>query len=345
MAEERVTIRVDRLSKRYPGATRPAVDNISFSVHPGEVLGFVGPNGAGKTTTMKILTSYLAPSTGRAEVAGYDVFDQAIEARRRIGYLPEDTPLYKDMTVHEYLEWAGRMRQLNTVLLRARMKQVAEQCAIAHRMGDLIGELSKGYRQRVGLAQAILHDPEVLILDEPTSGLDPNQIGEIRNVIKEFGRTKTVIFSTHILAEVQVTCSRVLAISDGKIVADAHPRDLARWLDKERGMELCVEFSGQAAEAQAAIEKVAGVQSVRRADEGRAGGARLVVSTAVGADPRGEIAQAVTQAGGTLVELASNTTLEEVFRALTKPGAPARRGPDAKTESKPEQPQAGAANA
>jgi ABC-2 type transport system ATP-binding protein len=219
-------IRVEHLTKQYPGTTRPAVDDISFEVRAGEVLGFVGPNGAGKTTTMKILTSYLAPTGGRAEVAGFDVYEQSVEARRRIGYLPEDTPLYKDMSVLEYLQWVARIRGIDAQAARQRIKTVAEQCAIGHRLGSLIGELSKGYRQRVGLAQAILHEPDVLILDEPTSGLDPNQIVEIRNVIKDYGKTRTVIFSTHILPEVQLTCSRVLVISDGKIVADKAPSEL-----------------------------------------------------------------------------------------------------------------------
>jgi ABC-2 type transport system ATP-binding protein len=324
MSEDRVTIRVDRMSKSYPGAKSPAVDQISFEVRSGEVLGFVGPNGAGKTTTMKILTSYLAPSGGRAEVCGFDVYEQSLEARKKIGYLPEDTPLYKGMTVYEYLEWVGRMRQLSPQTLRPRIRQVAEQCAIAHRMGSLIGELSKGYRQRVGLAQAILHQPEVLILDEPTSGLDPNQIIEIRNVIKEFGRQKTVIFSTHILPEVQVTCTRVLAISDGKIVADAAPHELSRWLDKKRGMELVIELGGAVAEGRAAIEKVPGVQVVRPLGEGAASAmtgetsSRFLIATEVGTDPRGELSRAATQAGATLVELSSHTALEDVFRALTQ---------------------------
>ena len=313
MSEERITIRVDHLTKQYAGTRKPAVDDISFTVRAGEVLGFVGPNGAGKTTTMKILTSFLAPTSGRAEVCGFDVYAQSLEARRSIGYLPEDTPLYKDMSVFEYLQWTARMRGLPMATLKARMKPIAEQCAIAHRMGDLIGELSKGYRQRVGLAQAILHDPEVLILDEPTSGLDPNQIGEIRNVIKEFGKTRTVIFSTHILAEVQMTCTRVLAIADGKIVADANPRELAGTLDKTRGRELCVELTGAIAEGRAAIEKVAGVVAVRPLD----GPGRFLVATEVGVDPRGELSRAAATAGATLVELSNNTTLEDVFRALT----------------------------
>jgi|SRR5579871_362109 len=219
--DNRVMIRVENLTKFYRGNPKPAVDDISFEVRAGEVLGFVGPNGAGKTTTMKILTSFLAPSGGRAEVAGFDVYQQSLEARQRIGYLPEDTPLYKGMTVVDYLAFVARVRRIAPDTFKARLKRVAEQCAIRDRLGNLIGELSKGYRQRVGLAQALLHDPEVLILDEPTSGLDPNQIVEIRNIIKEFGKTKTVIFSTHILPEVQITCSRVLMIADGKIVKDA----------------------------------------------------------------------------------------------------------------------------
>jgi gliding motility-associated transport system ATP-binding protein len=322
MAEERVMIRVEGLTKVYRGNPIPAVAGISFEVKAGEVLGFVGPNGAGKTTTMKILTSFLAPSGGRAEVAGFDVYEQSLEARRRIGYLPEDTPLYRDMSVMEYLQFVARVRGISSDTFRPRLKRVAEQCAIADRLGSLIGQLSKGYRQRVGLAQALLHDPDVLILDEPTSGLDPNQIVEIRNVIKDFGKTKTVIFSTHILPEVQITCSRVLVISGGKLVADASPTELGRILEKERGMELVVEVGGQESEiaaARTALEKVSGVISIRpHADPGepqRPG--RFLVKTKIGSDLRADVSKAIGSANATLLEVARHAPLEDVFRHMT----------------------------
>jgi ABC-2 type transport system ATP-binding protein len=319
MAEDRVMIRVENLTKYYGSSTVPAVDGISFEVRPGEVLGFVGPNGAGKTTTLRILTSYLAPSGGRAEVAGYDVFEQAVQARRRIGYLPEDTPLYKDMSVLEYLEWVARVRQIPPGEVRTRLKRVTDQCAISHRLGSLIGELSKGYRQRVGLAQAILHDPDVLILDEPTGGLDPNQIVEIRNVIKEYGRRKTVIFSTHILPEVQNTCSRVIVISDGKIVADASPSELGSVIEKARGMELVVDFGARADAMRAPLERIPGVASVRPyVQEGDDRAGRLLVTGASGTDLREAIFRAAAAEGAPLLEMSRHAPLEDVFRHLTQ---------------------------
>jgi gliding motility-associated transport system ATP-binding protein len=198
-----VMIEVAGLTKDY-GPHR-AVDQVSFNVRRGEVLGFLGPNGAGKSTTMKMLTCFLAPTAGRAKVAGHDVFDESIEVRRRIGYLPEDTPIYRDMTVVEYLRFAAEMRGMEPAKIDSRIKEIGQRCGLAGVAGKLVGELSKGFRQRVGLAQAMLHDPDILILDEPTSGLDPNQIVEIRSLIKEIGQEKTVILSTHILPEVQAT--------------------------------------------------------------------------------------------------------------------------------------------
>ncbi len=219
-----VMIEVAGLTKDY-GLHR-AVDQVSFNVRRGEVLGFLGPNGAGKSTTMKMLTCFLAPTAGRAKVAGHDVFDASIEVRRRIGYLPEDTPIYRDMTVVEYLRFAAEMRGMESDKIAGRIKEIGQRCGLADVAGKLVGELSKGFRQRVGLAQAMLHDPDILILDEPTSGLDPNQIVEIRSLIKEIGQEKTVILSTHILPEVQATCSRIVIISGGKLVADGTPDSL-----------------------------------------------------------------------------------------------------------------------
>jgi ABC-2 type transport system ATP-binding protein len=320
-------IRVDHLLKSY-GPGRPAVDDISFEVRRGEVLGFLGPNGAGKTTTMRILTSFLAPSAGRAEVAGFDVYTHSVEARRRIGYLPEDTPLYRDMTVLEYLHFVCDLRGLAREGRTPRLRRVVEQCGIEDRLGDLIGELSKGYRQRVGLAQAIVHEPEVLILDEPTSGLDPNQIAEIRGVIKQIGKEKTVIFSTHILGEVQATCSRVVIISDGKLVADGTPEELSR---KNQGAgEILIEIGGargNATDPVGLLRKIDGVDEVRVVQGPESGGngrpAQFRVIVKAGQDPRGDIARVIATAEGMdLLQLTpERATLEAIFRKLTTTSA------------------------
>jgi ABC-2 type transport system ATP-binding protein len=318
---DQVMIRVDHLTKSY-GSPKLAVNDISFEVRRGEVLGFLGPNGAGKTTTMKILTSFLAPSSGRAEVAGFDVYSESVEARRKIGYLPEDTPLYRDMTVLEYLDFVADVRAIPTDRRRPRMKRVAEQCGIEDRLGMHIGELSKGYRQRVGLAQAILHEPEVLILDEPTSGLDPNQIAEIRGVIKQIGQEKTVIFSTHILGEVQATCSRVLIIADGKLAADGTPEQLSRRTAGQ--LDILVEIGGaRGADAPGMLELVEGIESVTlltpRAGDGGPTASQFRVTAKAGCDPRGDIARVIATVDGMdLLGLQAETaSLEEVFRRLT----------------------------
>jgi ABC-2 type transport system ATP-binding protein len=314
-------IHVDGLTKHYGEVA--AVNGISFDVHAGEILGFLGPNGAGKTTTMKILTSYLAPSGGRAEVGGYDVFDQPLEVRSRIGYLPEGTPLYRDMTVLEYLNYIADLRRIPIGSTRtSRLRRVVEQVGLGDRLGFLIGELSKGLRQRVGLAQAILHEPEVLILDEPTSGLDPNQIVDIRQVIKHIGESKTVVFSTHIMQEVQAVCSRVVIISEGRIAADGAPDELQR---KAQGqMELSVELRGPEGDLRDALNKVPGVATVRivASDGGvpyrDSEAHRFLVLARAGDDPRAEIFKMASQKGFVLTELArERASLEDVFRKLT----------------------------
>ena len=252
-------IEVEGLTKNY-GYTR-AVDKVSFSVRRGEVLGFLGPNGAGKSTTMKILTCYLAPTAGRALVAGHDVFDASLEVRKHIGYLPEDTPIYRDMTVLEFLRFAAEMRGMDRNKVDARIKEIGTRCGLGDVAGKLVGELSKGFRQRVGLAQAILHDPDIVILDEPTSGLDPNQIVEIRSLIKEIGREKTVILSTHILPEVQATCSRVVIISGGKLVADGTPDELRA---RERGGRYRVVVESNGVPKDAIRDRLASLAGVTR---------------------------------------------------------------------------------
>jgi ABC-2 type transport system ATP-binding protein len=324
---DKVMIHVERLTKDY-GAEHPAVDAISFDVRAGEVLGFLGPNGAGKTTTMKILTSFLAPTAGRAQVAGHDVYADSIEVRRRIGYLPEDTPLYKDMTVLEYLDFVCDLRDVPKSSRRSRLKKVVEQCGIGDKLGALIGELSKGYRQRVGLAQAIVHEPEVLILDEPTSGLDPNQIAEIRGVIKSIGQGdgKTVIFSTHILGEVQATCSRIIIISDGKLVADGTPDDLAR--SSSGASSILLEIGGARGndtDPMALLRHIDGIEEIKAlntsgwslSDRPRATQFRVVAKA--GVDPRGDIARVIATAQGMdLLQMTpERASLEDVFRKLT----------------------------
>jgi ABC-2 type transport system ATP-binding protein len=322
---DKVMIHVERLTKDY-GSGRPAVDAISFDVRAGEVLGFLGPNGAGKTTTMKILTSFLAPSAGRAQIAGHDVYEDSLAVRRKIGYLPEDTPLYKDMTVLEYLEFICDVREIPHTARRSRLKRAVDQCGIGERLGSLIGELSKGFRQRVGLAQAIVHEPEVLILDEPTSGLDPNQIVEIRNVIKAIGQEKTVIFSTHILGEVQATCSRIIIIADGKLVADGTPDELSR---KSQGAEsLLIEIGGRRGndtDPMGLLQRIDGVESVKvlnasgwsLSDRPRATQFRIIAKS--GSDPRGDIARVIATAEGMdLLQMTpEKASLEDVFRKLT----------------------------
>ncbi|MCB1194962.1 ATP-binding cassette domain-containing protein [bacterium] len=217
-------IEVRNLSKRY-GITQ-AVRDVSFEVKRGEVLGFLGPNGAGKTTTMKIITCYIPPTDGTVSVAGFDILENPLDVRKRIGYLPESTPLYTDLMVEEYLYFIAQMRQIPLSLRQQRIKKIIETCSLKEVLKKDIGQLSKGFKQRVGLAQAMIHDPDILILDEPTSGLDPNQIIEIRQLIKKLGKEKTIILSTHILPEVSATCDRVIIINEGQLVASGTPSEL-----------------------------------------------------------------------------------------------------------------------
>jgi ABC-2 type transport system ATP-binding protein len=294
------------------------VDQVTFNVRKGEVLGFLGPNGAGKSTTMKMLTCYLAPTAGRARVAGHDVFDESLEVRKRIGYLPEDTPIYRDMTVLEYLQFAGDLRQMAPAKIASRIHEIGTRCGLVEVAGKLVGELSKGYRQRLGLAQAMLHDPDILILDEPTSGLDPNQIVEIRSLIKEIGQEKTVILSTHILPEVQATCSRIVIISGGKLVADGTPQDLRQ---RERGTRyrVIVEKNGAAPEAvRDRLAMLAGVTRCETVATGEAGALTFAIDGTTSDDLRKSIFRAVVDNHWTLLELArESASLEDVFRHLT----------------------------
>ncbi|MFN8295666.1 MAG: gliding motility-associated ABC transporter ATP-binding subunit GldA [Chitinophagales bacterium] len=237
-----MSVSVHNLSKFY--ADQKAVDGISFNVKKGEILGFLGPNGAGKSTTMKMLTCYLPPSTGNASVCNLDIIKQPLDVKQKIGYLPENNPLYYDMYVKEFLEFALQVHSpQSTVQSNKRIKETIDLVGLSVEQHKKIGQLSKGYKQRVGLAQALIHNPEVLILDEPTSGLDPNQLADIRNLIKELGKEKTIIFSTHIMQEVQAVCDRVIIINKGKLVADDKPDNLQNLLSKEILVE--VEFENK----------------------------------------------------------------------------------------------------
>ena len=308
-------IQVENLTKVY-GATR-AVDDVTFNVRKGEVLGFLGPNGAGKSTTMKVLTCYLAPTAGRAKVAGFDVFDNSLEVRKHLGYLPEDTPLYKDMTVLEYLQFAAAMRGMASDRSEKRIKEIGGRCGLHEVAGKLVGELSRGYRQRVGLAQAMLDDPDLLILDEPTSGLDPNQIVEIRQLIKEVGKVKTVILSTHILPEVQATCSRIVIISSGKLVADGSPDEL-RAREKASRYRLVVEANGATADAVKA--RLASIKGVSRCETvlGEDAAHAFSLDAAGDEDLRKILFRAAVDNKWTLLELHREAaSLETVFRNLT----------------------------
>src|ERR687883_2015627 len=256
-------IRVEHLTKNF--GPRVAVADVTFDVEKGEVLGFLGPNGAGKTTTMRMLTGYLPPSGGRAEIAGFDVATQSLQARAHIGYLPETVPLYSDMSVRSYLDFMGKIKNVRE--RKREVERAMEKARIAHRAGDQIGKLSKGLRQRVGLAQALLGDPPVLILDEPTSGLDPKQIIETRNLIKSLGGEHTVILSTHILPEVAATCSRIVIISNGRVVAEDTPENLDRRL---KGAEsIAVTVRGPRDQVTRALKAVPRVLSVQADGDGR----------------------------------------------------------------------------
>jgi ABC-type multidrug transport system, ATPase component len=315
-----MAIAVRNLTKYYD--TEKAVNDISFDVKTGEILGFLGPNGAGKTTTMKIITCYMPPSSGSVEVEGFDIAEHSFEVRKKIGYLPEMNPLYLDMNVLEYLEYSARLHGLKDALLKSRLKEMIDVCGIANVRHKDIGELSKGFRQRVGLAQAMIHDPEVLILDEPTSGLDPNQIVEIRNLIRQLGRAKTVVLSTHILTEVQATCDRVIIINDGGIVADGTLEQLQQ--DFRGSEKILLELKVPAGKIVNAMtdmypkfKEISQVESVEYG--GQEGDLhKFSIHTVKGSDIREEIFRRAVSEGWVLLEMSRKaTSLEEVFHKLT----------------------------
>ncbi|MFW2388277.1 MAG: ATP-binding cassette domain-containing protein [Polyangiales bacterium] len=311
-----VMIDARELTKNYGPVT--ALKNASFQVNRGEVVGFLGPNGAGKTTTMKILTCFIAPSGGTASVAGADIFGDTIAVREAIGYLPESTPLYTEMLVFEYLEFVGKMRGLRGAGLDARLRRVVEETSLGDVIGKAIGELSKGFRQRVGLAQALIHEPPVLILDEPMSGLDPNQASEIRELIREIGQERTIILSTHNLAEVQVTCGRVLIISQGQIVADDTPEELAARAGKPRFVATLAQSGRSPEDVRKAFSVIGDAQSVQER-EGAADGELLVEIIPKGSqDLRAEVFRAAVAADLVLLGLEQRgENLEDIFRQLT----------------------------
>ena len=307
-------IEVQGLSRSYAG--RPAIQDLTFSVPRGQVLGVLGPNGAGKSTTMRILTGYLAPGSGTASLAGFDVVEQSLEARRRAGYLPETTPLYNEMRVAGFLDMMCRLRGVASTRRRARGDEAVEKCGLTDRRHEVIGRLSRGLRQRVGLAQAIVHDPEVLILDEPTAGLDPAQTRETRELITALGKEHTVMLSSHILPEVTATCQRVLIINRGRLVADDTPDNLARRVAGAAGGEIEMVVHGDGAEIQRRLSAVPGVDEVAVTDAG--GGLWRVVVRSAKADMRDELARVVVEAGFGLRELQVRTvSLEDVFLHLT----------------------------
>jgi len=308
-------IRTTGLTKDY--GSRRAIENLTFEVDQGEVVGFLGPNGAGKTTTMRILAGYMPPTFGTAQIAGFDVVNESIEVRRRVGYLPETVPLYPDMTVFEYLKFMADLRHLPDG--DEMVENALELVQMEQRAEGYIANLSKGMRQRVGLAQALLHKPEVLILDEPTLGLDPAQVVEVRNIIREIGKDRTILLSTHILSEAQHICDRVLIINKGHIVAEDSPENLqARLVGAERSI---LRVRGDADELASQVAKIKGVQGVKVRPDGA-----LEFQFAPGVDVRPQVAKTVIKSGYDLLELSPvGLSLEEIFLELTRDGAPTKK--------------------
>jgi ABC-2 type transport system ATP-binding protein len=306
-------IEVEHVTKRYGNVT--AVNDVSFRVERGEILGFLGPNGAGKTTTMRVLTGYIPATEGRARVAGYDVFEKPLEAKRRTGYLPETPPLYPDMTVREYLTFVARIKGVSAKERNTRVGDVMRRTYVSDVAHRACGKLSKGYRQRVGLAQALIHNPDVLILDEPTAGLDPKQIIETRRLVKELAGDHTIVLSTHILPEVSQTCQRVVIINKGRIVAIDTPQNLTARL---RGSEtMYVQAEGAAAALTAILQKVPGVTRVTPSEQ-RDSFPAFEIDSEAGKDVRRDLARAVVGGGFGLLELRPmRMSLEDIFLQLT----------------------------
>ncbi len=307
-------IKVERVTKRYGSTT--AVRDISFEVAPGEIVGFLGPNGAGKTTTMRILTGFLPPTEGTAEVAGHDVLEEPIEVKKRIGYLPENPPVYPEMEVDAYLEFVARLKGIPNAGVASAVDAALEKTSTGDVRGKLIGKLSKGYKQRVGLAQALIHNPDVLVLDEPTSGLDPAQIREVRELVKALAGDHTIILSSHILSEVADTCGRVIIINEGQIVATDTPDNLtARLQGSGRAVELDV--AGPADAVAVRLSEITGVTSVSEGS-GSNGRVKWLVQSSEDADPRSALARAVIESGWELYGMQQvGMSLEDIFLKLT----------------------------
>lgn len=299
-------IEVQNLTKRYGNFV--AVDGLSFVAKPGEIVGLLGPNGAGKTSTMRMLTGFMPPTSGSAQVAGYDVFKDSIEVRRRVGYLPERVPIYPDMTVKGYVSFWAQLRGIRNA--NRRVDEVLESVNLSGRRNTLVRNLSKGMRQRLGLAQVLVHDPEVIILDEPTIGIDPQQVIEVRETVRQLGKKHTILFSTHILSEAEQVCDRVVIINKGKVVAQGEPSRLRQQL--QHGDHLYTQISGaNEATARKLLETIPGVESVDQYGEG------FTVRTRHGKDIRGDVAQKVVQAGYRLLEIRPVAmTLEDIFLDL-----------------------------
>ncbi len=308
----RMEIQIENLSKKY--GTQRAVDSISFEVKPGEVLGFLGPNGAGKSTTMKMITGYLSIGEGDVRFGGMSVRDHGDDLKRHIGYLPENNPLYLDMPVIDYLLFCGALQGMKRTDILPRLREMISVCGLNAEKHKKIGELSKGFRQRVGLAQAMIHDPEVLVLDEPTTGLDPNQIVEIRKLIRELGKAKTVVLSTHILPEVEATCDRILIINKGKIVANGTAETLRKQATGQEVIRLRIE-DASAEQIIEALRRMPTVDTVEVVDKELN---RLEVQSRTGASSKREIFNLCVQKGWVLSELTPlETRLEDIFRNLT----------------------------
>ena len=335
-----VMIQASGLSKRF--GTARALDKVNFEVRRGEVVGFLGPNGAGKSTTMRILTCFIAPTAGAATVNGHDVFDEPLKVRSAVGYLPQRAPLYTDMTVYDYLRFVGEIRGLDEAKFKTRLKKVVEVCGLAQSLGKDIGTLSHGYRQRVGLGQALIHDPPILILDEPTSDLDPNEKAEVLKYIKEIGKDRTILLSTHNLAEVEEACGRAIIVSKGRVVADGALDDIRGKTGRVRYVVMIDEKraeAGNKAPSASAIEeafrRLDGVRSVRVLPSDEAA-IRVELIGSQASDLRAEIFRAVVAQGWTLLELRRDAqSLDAVFRDLTRGDEKLDRGAGWKADDEP----------
>jgi len=321
-------IEVQDLTKTF--GERTAVDHISFAVNKGEILGFLGPNGAGKTTTMRMLTSFMPATSGTARIAGFDVFDNSLEVRRHIGYLPENPPVYPDMTVESYLDFVARIKGVPAEKRAQRVTDALEKTNITDKRDELIKRLSRGYKQRVGLAQALVHDPDVIILDEPTVGLDPKQIIEVRHLIKNLAGNHTIVLSTHILPEVSMTCDRVVIINKGKIAAVDTPQNLTSQL--KGGQRIRVEVQASEQPLREVLEQIPGASRVQIEAAPLAGHVLATIEAAEGKDIRSAIAARIVEKGWPLFELKGvSLSLEDIFLELTTDDA-AHAQPSTKSE-------------